>query len=276
MSAATKRRSPAQVEFDNCVEGWQALARKLKDTPPPNWSPRDIQTMKQLAADAARLYAAIGRKDRDRLPDAEALARVAAWACRPEWKDVEGLSRVVAATFLETALEDARQLYEDTALHPDPDPTAEEVWSWFEIDAIRAAERGDYRPMAEILLAFTSPLDRELAGNPFIAMLRAHGGKLGRDAEILVASRILGGRAHNKRGRPKMTDEQRRARTPTHDAADEVPGIEAILTARFPSKTPAEIRNMAIDLAARRARISTEAPADTLYNYMQHPRKRVR
>jgi hypothetical protein len=71
------------------------------------------------------------------------------------------------------------------------------------------------------------------------------------------------------RGRPKMTEAERRKKYPVHDAADEVPLIVSILSLLYPERRSAEVRRRAVEVAAIRHSVSFE----TLLLHVNRPRK---
>jgi hypothetical protein len=72
-----------------------------------------------------------------------------------------------------------------------------------------------------------------------------------------------------RRGRPRMSDAERRKASPVHDAADEVAPIIAVLARLYPERAPAEVRRRAIEVAAARRGVDPE----TLLRYVSRARK---
>jgi hypothetical protein len=65
------------------------------------------------------------------------------------------------------------------------------------------------------------------------------------------------GKEKGRRGRPKMSPNERRAATPTHDAADFVPIIIKILCRMFPDQPAKNIRNRALIFAERIGKVKS-------------------
>ncbi len=88
---------------------------------------------------------------------------------------------------------------------------------------------------------------------------------LKRESKKLIAARLMGKFKANKRiGAAKQSAARRRAANPVHNAADEVPVIEAILRQHYPKQRG--IRDRAVDLAAARAGINRDRLAYHLYS----------
>jgi len=89
--------------------------------------------------------------------------------------------------------------------------------------------------------------------------------------EFLRGQRNL--KTGNKPGRRKMTDDERRAINPIHDAADDVPFIKAILKNDWPNQTPEDIRDRALAITAKRHRVKEETLARYLNSSKRHRRR---
>lgn len=265
MSKASRRRTSAQVAFDSAVEGWQVLGQELVGTPPPSWRLASMRRIAKIASEAEARYEAIGQPDPLRLATLEAVRRIARWARRPAWTDDDQLRVVVDAVIEEQELERERRFY--TTDWDVRDPSAREIWEHLERDAVADAKRGKF----ELLIQLLFPRD------PFRQWLRSLGLELSRPAQQLVENKLTRSRLPGRgRGRPPMSKVERRAATPTHDAAAEFPAIEAILSARFPDKTASDVRNKAAAIAMSRAGVTSDTAADTLIDYLQHPSKQLR
>jgi hypothetical protein len=173
----------------------------------------------------------------------------------PKWNDDAGVAALVNDEFLEWERLDAMEsVYRD-----EPDLTASELFARMERNAVEAAERGDFKPLAEMLKQ-KNPLIKWLRRD-----LKLH---LGPKADALLAERITGeDRGKRGRGRPKQTVEQRHINTPVHGAANEVEDIERILRRHYPDEK--KIRERAITVAAERAGIRRQ----TLVNYLKSKRR---
>jgi hypothetical protein len=172
-----------------------------------------------------------------------------------KWNDDAGVAALVNDEFLEWERQDAMEWVDRF----EPDFSASELFARMEYNAVQAAERGDFRPLAEMLEQ----------KNPFIRWLRRdlkfH---LGPKAEALLAGRITGKNSgKRRRGRPKQTVEQRHANSKVHGAADELKDIEAILRWHYPHEK--KIRERAISIAAERAGKRRQ----TLVNYLKSKRR---
>jgi hypothetical protein len=105
-----------------------------------------------------------------------------------------------------------------------------------EREAFDAAQQGDFR-MLGWMLDQRMPLTRE--------------------SMALIAARLMRKSKSKKRvGAAKQAIARRRAANPVHNAADEVPAIQAILQQLYPKQRG--IRDRAIDLAAARAKIDRD------------------
>jgi len=96
--------------------------------------------------------------------------------------------------------------------------------------------------------------------------------------EFLEGKRSLkSGKEKGKRGRPKMSLNERRAAARTHNAADFVPIIIKILCRMFPDQPVEDIRNRAFVFAERIGKVKSRDPGVTLANYYRRgPKDRRR
>ena len=124
--------------------------------------------------------------------------------------------------------------------------------------AVAAALRGDTEPLAELLRPRVNPPEFELPDevNPAIKTLSPA-------TWSIIADLVTGklnprtGRGKGQPGRPRMSREERRARNPIHDAADEFLVIKSILRHHYPRQSVAQINLRAEKIAQDRARIAT-------------------
>jgi hypothetical protein len=158
---------------------------------------------------------------------------------RPRFNDDKGLLALVEDEFLKQEMEAALLEYPDDMTWSDIAPSAEEI----ERKAVEEARRENFKLMADLVRA---------------------GRRLNAEARELIADYLRGKR---KRGRPPMTKDERRVRTPVHGAADEIQWIAAILREHYPDQR--KIRDRAIDIAALRVRINR----NTLANYLKSKRR---
>jgi hypothetical protein len=174
----------------------------------------------------------------------------------PKWTDYDGVSgayegvaRLVDDVFADwerpAADDDAGHIYPD---FPERQKQFREVLARYvpdreqvAIDAAKAERpnaKKNYEPLARLLL---------------------EGWHLSREALDLIVGRLTPA----KRGRPKESEDKRRARTPSHDAADEMEIIKVVLKRFYPDQK--NIRDRAISIAAIRAGIDE----DVLFNYLR-------
>jgi len=108
---------------------------------------------------------------------------------------------------------------------------------------------------------------------PLVAILRSEGG-LHPDTIELVIEFMTGarnpqtGKPRGERGKRRMTTEQREAKNPIHGAAIEFAAIEGLLKQHYPAQSKAAIRERAMDIAAKRAEVTSEK----LRGYLNRPR----
>jgi hypothetical protein len=160
----------------------------------------------------------------------------------PAW--IDGAAAVVAAVaaILEEAKKERRL---KLRIHSN---------SKWEKDACEAALRGDMVPLANLLYP-AHPLNSGLFGGPIRATLTP--ATWGLVVQFLTGQRNLKtGRLRGKPGAPKMSEQKRRANSPTHDAAELVPVIEAILRWLYPEQTQRAIKDRALEVTAKLRTIS--------------------
>jgi hypothetical protein len=108
----------------------------------------------------------------------------------PKWNDDAGVAALVNDEFLEWERLDAV----DAGNRTEPGIPASEIFASMERDAVEEAERGNFKPAAEILEQ----------RNPFVKWLRGMGHHLSPKAEALIAERITGkDRGKRRRGSPR-------------------------------------------------------------------------
>jgi hypothetical protein len=129
-----------------------------------------------------------------------------------------------------------------------------------ESDAVDAAvEGGNYAPLAWLLnsrhplndLRMKPPLRTALAPSTY----------------DLIAD-ILSGRRERPKHRPRLTEFERRAINPIHDAADEVTVVRRMLRAWYPEQEPKQIYDRALSIVARRHKVKSE----TLNFHLKRPK----
>ena len=116
---------------------------------------------------------------------------------------------------------------------------------------------GHIEPLIEMIRPLRSKSGK-LKINPAIAKLSAEMWLL--VTNLILSPPQLARRPKRGRGRPKMSEEERRKLNPVHDASEEVPLIVPILKRLYPGRR-LEWRKMAVEIAAERrgARASTLA-----------------
>ena len=188
----------------------------------------------------------------------------------PRWSDEKAVAKMVADEIEEGRLEIERlgTIY-PSGMYPLPkhlralQGLIEAGWSRGgpiddEEGAVAAALRGDTKPLAELLRPRVSPPEFELPDevNPAIKTLSPA-------TWSIIADLVTGklnprtGRGKGQPGRPRMSREERRARNPVHDAADEFLVIKSILRHHYPRQSVAQINLRAEKIAQDRARIAT-------------------
>jgi hypothetical protein len=136
------------------------------------------------------------------------------------------------------------------------------AWLGGERAAAEAALRGDLHPLAGLLLP------HKQKANPAIKQLKWETWEL--IAEFLLGKRNLKtGKKKGERGPRRKSPEERRKKTPVHDAADLMHVIKEILGSMFPKQRPKDIHDRAILFAAE---IKSVDPK-TLENYLKRPQQ---
>ncbi len=174
----------------------------------------------------------------------------------PKWSDEKKVAELVDDAFDEWEI----KFIKEEAGRDYPGLTYREWFSSMESDAVEAARKGNFKSLADFF--------RSEPRNPFVKMFLEKGLRPSSEALDLVARRAAG-EYSAKRGQPKQTEDQRRAGSKVHDAADEVPWIAAILKRHY--RDQAGIRDRAIAIAVRRANRfpGKKIKIETLANYLK-------
>lgn len=178
----------------------------------------------------------------------------------PKWRDEAGVAalveeymgkeRVIAGYFAEFAVATRRR----DPPRPGQDPEDDVIWLLREErDAIEAAKRGELAALLELLRG-------------------PHRDQLQPETVELVVEFMTGVRnpqtgrrkGEGKVGRSKMTQEEKEAENPLHNAAAEFRIIKRLLREHYPSEPYSEIRERALELAAQRASVEPERLDDYL------------
>ncbi|MCS3521849.1 hypothetical protein [Bradyrhizobium elkanii] len=178
----------------------------------------------------------------------------AAW---PLWTDEDAVYARVQGELQEPDRLDALFVAENWDLMPDR--------TWADIrregaqrargreqEALDAWRRGDRKPLGELVNpdddSFNEMLER--LGRPPLRKDRLISRQFSAETWAIIRDSLLG-KLSGKRGRPKMTNEERREHNPLHDAADMVPSIESILHQRYPDQSARQLKDRAHAFAER-------------------------
>jgi hypothetical protein len=141
-----------------------------------------------------------------------------------------------------------------------PPPVRVELMRIFEIESERAItaakEEGNYVPLFK-LLESKHPLNNSQYE---IELRRA----LSAEAYDLIAAIGAHRMKRAKAGRPKLTDRERRARSPIHNAADDFRVARAILRQLYPEQLKDQIDDRAFSVAAQMHKTGVETLRDHL------------
>jgi hypothetical protein len=178
----------------------------------------------------------------------------------PPWTDTDAVISWAYAEFDEAQSETERQgdMWQAEHAHLLPGFPTSEFFEGMERQAVSRAEGGDFSALAH-LLEPVHPFNETPVGRPIRDRLKP-------ETWWLIADR-LSGELKTKRGRPKMTADKRRFRSPIHDAAEEVGAIRAILKRGYPKQGRKQIRDMALVAVGRRHAVKTE----TIAKYLGRP-----
>jgi hypothetical protein len=132
-----------------------------------------------------------------------------------------------------------------------------------EREAVKRAEVGDLKPLAELLHP-DHPMNRHPIGRKTLRE------SLALETWSLITKKLATGLPKRKKGGQRKTANERRANTRTHDAAEEVTLIDGILRHAYPGQSAEQIRTAACNAVAERWNVS----ATTLANYFKRGEKR--
>lgn len=184
----------------------------------------------------------------------------------PPWADEKACLEFVRAELQELA-EDEEREFHLLAWDTFPSIPAAELVQRIEQRAVDKAKKGQTKDLAS-LVDPTNPFNRNTLG-----------GKLIRDrlspATWRLVTEHLEGKKHGKQSRPPMTDEERRAKNPIHDAADLVDTIESVFRRFYEDVRASKRKARAIDFAANIAGVER----DKLHHHTRRgktDRRRVR
>jgi hypothetical protein len=174
---------------------------------------------------------------------------------RPPWRDEDGVAKLAIAELEDAALADECQF----AMLPwdtHPSMPISEFFDGVEREAVAAFKRGNVKPLAALLRP-DHPMNKyPIKGRTLISTLAPSTWQL--------ISDLLAGRRKGKRGRPRKTEEERRAINPVHDATDAVVVIEQILRKHYPEQDKQQIRDRALQIVEHRSGISQNTLAARL------------
>lgn len=188
-------------------------------------------------------------------------------AVPPPWKDEAAvadwvLKRRRRALLGKMGLEEGPYGDIYSILDPDPEPSAEE-------QAVEAAKRGKLQELSDLF-------ERAARASKFPDH-PDHPRNISPSTLQLVAE-FLGGKRNLKtgrtkeeeqRGRPKMSDTERVAATPTHEAANHfVPAVIQVLREEYPNQSANDYRDRALYIVSHFSGV----PVETLSNYLRRPR----
>jgi hypothetical protein len=131
-----------------------------------------------------------------------------------------------------------------------------------EQEAVEAAERGDPRKLADLIERWRVYADSGAEPNPVVISV----------ATWKLVVEFLRGKRKRKRGRPRMSAEERTRLTATHDAALEFPAVKLVLKREYRGDESARnIHERALDVVARRHNMNPS----TLANHLNRARLNV-
>jgi hypothetical protein len=131
----------------------------------------------------------------------------------------------------------------------------QQVIAGIENEAVQAANEGNYFPLG-CLTDPTHPLN-SIMTPPIRTMLAP--------STYALITEVLYGRRIKPKHRPRLTDTQRRAQNPIHDAADAVPMVESLLRQWYPEQTAGAIHERALHVVA----YSHKVPLERLIGYLR-------
>jgi len=189
----------------------------------------------------------------------------------PRWTDEDAIAKLVDEIIAEgrSEIERLDWTYPPGGKYPDELKAIANLvyaeiyrdgWPPTEQAAVAAAMRRDLEPLADMLRPIANLRGLPYKPNPAIKSLSPDTWAL--IVEFLTGQRNLRtGRRKGEPGRPKMSAEERRARTPTHNAADEFSVIVDILQRLYPEQSAGQIRDRAEEIA--KARTGARASVQT-------------
>lgn len=176
----------------------------------------------------------------------------------PPWIEEDAVYKLVQAELREAELEEERQDAMFEAEHQDlmPDRTWAEICrdaaGYAEREALDAWRRGDRKPLASLVDPDDRIIDIALKkqGRPALRKDRPIRRRLSAETWTIIRDSLLG-KLPGKRGRPKLTAEERRILNPIHDAADSVLAIERILRQHYQNQPASQVKDRAYALAEK-------------------------
>lgn len=149
-----------------------------------------------------------------------------------------------------------------------PDTPADELPHRMVQEAMAAAKQNKFGPLTELL----RPEHPMIGPAWFKPSIRD---QLPPEAWRLICDRLSGKRVKKgKKGRPKMTSDERRALNPVHDAADMVPEIEDILRRHYRDQADVDVKDRARAFAERLAGIDDpESAGSKVGNYLRSSKR---
>ncbi len=175
----------------------------------------------------------------------------------PRWNNEDAV-----ANFINDELDQADEQALRNAATRDWRARAPAIFAAYERDAIEAAERGNFRLLAELL-------DGGVPGQTkyhMSGLLRAWGQHIGPKAEHLIAERLRG-KTSGRRRRPALTTAERQAKKVHYVATVILPTVESVIRQHYPHAKA--IHERAADIAADRAGIKRRK----LRDYLRHLKK---
>lgn len=186
---------------------------------------------------------------------------------RPPWEDENAVADWIlygcrSALLAKMGLEMGPHGDIDSFLDPDPEPSAQEL-------AVEAAKLGKPQELADLF-------ERAARSSDF-SLHPDHPQNLSPSA-LRLAAEFLNGKRNLKtgrmrggqqRGRPKMSDSERAASTPIHNAANyHFPAVRAVLRDEYPHLSARDYHDRALYIVSRRFKLCPDA----LSNYLRRPR----
>jgi hypothetical protein len=191
----------------------------------------------------------------------------------PEWPDTAASDEVADWVIrqIEDFDDEAERQFAELRWDTHPGIPLSEIFRGMEREAVEAAvERGDTRPLKELL----HPDNPMNSGEPF-------GKRISRNLSpntYDVIQEYSSGNRKRPTNRPRMSNEERRAKNPIYDAAKEVPRVAEILRESYPAKPESEIHDQAVHAVARHwlvpfrtidPKINDEGVRERLINFLK-------